>query len=327
MRISNIIGSVILAISIVASPTYAKGGSSSSSSSSSSRSFSSGSSSFSKPSNSFSSSSSSGFSKPSQSTPSVAATPNVGSGFSKPSPIVTTPSSTGISKPNSSVESNQSRPTGALAAANNKAVSATTLNAYQAERSSARTPPAPIPTAQVKNDPVFASARSSYGGNPDVYYNRRTVVYSSYRSNHPDVFIISGGMHPYYGIYDTGFLTGMWMGYVGSSMIHNAMWMYGQQSQPWYPAYRADLEQQAQTNADLRVKMQQMDAEIATLKSQGIQPQQMNNLPQGVDPSMAIAPEAVMADAPEKNGGFPWLYAMGGVVAGAGIVLLLIILL
>jgi hypothetical protein len=314
MHISKIISSAILAISITVAPTYAKSGSVSSSSSSHSSS-----SSFSKPSSSYSSSSSSGFSKPSSS--------------ASPAPVASAPSTSGFSKPSASPApvvtaqpTVQSRPTGALAAANNKAVSANTLNAYQAERASARTPPQPIPAAQVRGNPVFTSARSSYGGNPDVYYSRRTVVYSSYRSTHPDVFIISGGMHPFYGIYDTGFLTGMWMGYLGESMAHNAMWMYGQQNQPWYPAYRADLEQQAQNNADLRAKMQQMDAEIAQLKAQGVQPPQVTNLPQGVDPSMAIAPEAVMADAPDQQH-FPWLYAIGGVVVGAvGLAVLLLII-
>ena len=177
----------------------------------------------------------------------------------------------------------------------------------------------PVASTQVRSSPVYSSASRAWGGNADTYYSRRTVVYSSYRSSHPDVFIITHNMRPNYGIYDSGFLTGMMFGYIGSSMIHNASWMYAQQSQPWYPAYRADLERQAVDNAELRAKMYAMDAEIAKLKAQGVQPQTTNSLPQGVDPAMAIAPEAVMADAPEKPS-YTWLWIILAAIGGGVVV-------
>ena len=346
MRVGNKIVGLFAASAIILSsiviPTAANGSSTPSSShsfSSPSRpSTSSSSSGFSKPSApsvaSTPSSSGGGFSKPTTSAPPVASTPPAPSsnGFSKPTPApsapVASPSNNGFSKPNSAPVSTAGNttapprpaaPASAMATANNKAVSSSTLSAYQAERSQARQPPMPVASTQVRSSPVYSSASRAWGGNADTYYSRRTVVYSSYRSSHPDVFIITHNMRPNYGIYDSGFLTGMMFGYIGSSMIHNASWMYAQQSQPWYPAYRADLERQAVDNAELRAKMYAMDAEIAKLKAQGVQPQTTNSLPQGVDPAMAIAPEAVMADAPEKPS-YTWLWIILAAIGGGVVV-------
>jgi hypothetical protein len=202
-----------------------------------------------------------------------------------------------------------------MAQAQQRQVSSNSLSAYQAERANARTPPSPVSTQQVRSDPVYNSARNSFGGNTDRYFSQRTTVVNNYRSSHPDVYVINAGIRPNYGIYDSGFLTGMMMGYVGGSIIHNATWMYAQQHQPWYPSYRADLERQAVDNAELRGRITQMDAEINRLRTQGVQPTATTSLPQGVDPALAIAPEAVIADSPEKNS-HTWLWIMLGIIGG-----------
>jgi hypothetical protein len=173
---------------------------------------------------------------------------------------------------------------------------------------------------------VYTSARSSFGGNPNTYYERRTVVYNNYRSNHPDVFIINNNLRPNYGIFDSGFLTGMVMGYVGASMVSNATWMLAHQHQPWYNGYYGDLQRQAQTNAELRARLATLEAEMAAQRARGVtvSPTTMA-LPDGVDPAMAIAPEAVNADADatpiassHENNGVGWgsilLMLLGGVI-------------
>jgi hypothetical protein len=177
----------------------------------------------------------------------------------------------------------------------------------------------PVASNQVHGNPVYNNASTAWGGNADGYYSRRTVAYGNYRASHPDVSAVTNNMRPNYGIYDSGFLTGMMLGYMGSSMIHNASWMYAQHNQPWYPAYRADLERQAVDNAELRAKMNAMDAEIAKLKAQGAQPQTANSLPPGVDPAMAIAPEAVWADAPDDPS-YTWLWIVLAAIAGGSLV-------
>ena len=193
------------------------------------------------------------------------------------------------------------------------------MQAYQAERQAAKQPPMPVP----KNDPVYNNVKSSFGGNVDTYYQRRTVVYHTYTTSHPDIIYINSYMHPNYGVYDSGFLTGMFMGYVGASLTQNAMWMMSQQNQPWYSSYRADLDRQALQNAELRHHMAEMDAEIAKLRAQNTQVS-VNTLPPGVDASLAIAPEAVIDNQPDNTTHYIWLWAFGIVlVTGLGVFFLL----
>ena len=206
-------------------------------------------------------------------------------------------------------------------------MSSNSLNAYQAERSGSTRPPQPVAAAAVRGNPTYTNASRAWGGNVDTYYSRRTTVITTYHSSYPGVFVVSRGLYPNYGIYDSGFLTGMFMGYMGASMIHNASWLASQQSQPWYPNYRADLERQAQTNAELRDKIATMDAEIARQRASG-NVAHPGTLPQGVDPAFAMAPEAVIAAAPDRSTGNPtwvWLLVVMGASIGGGLVVFLLI--
>jgi len=292
---------VALAASLSVIPTISQGASPPSSySGRSSSSYSSGSSSYSKPgmpaprSESVSPSSSSGYSKPMG----MPTSPVPPQSFSKPGG----PSSTSVASPS---------PNSSLSGASNRSNSTNAAATYN----STRTPPV-INQAQVRQDPVYRSATSAWGGDTRRYTAQRTVVVTSYRSSHPDIYIMTGNMYPHYGMYDSSFLTGMVMGYVGMSIAQNSMWMYAQQSQPWYPSYRADLEVQAQNNVDLRNKLAAMDAEIAQLKANGQAPV-ANGLPQGVDPALAMAPEAVL-DQPSS--GIPWYWFLLGVLLAGGII-------
>jgi len=216
------------------------------------------------------------------------------------------------------------QPQGAMAQAQARNMSASSLQAYQAERSRAQQPPTPVTPQQVLKDPVYANARTSFGGNPDRYWSQRTNTINNYRTAHPEVFTYSQNMRPNYGIFDSSFLTGMMVGAIGTGLHDRATWMASQQHQPWYPQYRADLEQQAKDNAELRARLDEMDREINIIRAQNKVPQQPQNLPQGVDPTMAISPEAVNADAASKinrGSGYIWAWIIIGLgITGAVIV-------
>jgi hypothetical protein len=300
---------------------FAGGGSNSSSSSSSSSkssTSSSGSNGYSKPSSS-PSSSSQGYTKPSTA---PSSSPSSSSqGYTKPS---TAPSSSPSSSsqeytkpstaPNSAnnTPSTPKTPSTALGAASNKNLSADSLKAYQAERNSAAKPPQPINKTDTVNNP----ARSTYK-NADQYMNKRTTVINNYHTNNPNVTSINRGMSPNYGMYDSNFLTGMVMGYLGTSMLQNSMWMYSHMNEPWYKSYRADLDTQAANNAELKAKIAAMDAEVAKLKEQNTQPHEKNIIPKEIDPALAIAPEAMILDD-EHNNGISWWYAPLFFLVGVG---------
>lgn len=272
------------------------GGSKSSGSSSSSSSKSSGGS-YSKPS-SGSSSSGSGYNKPSNSgSHNSSNTPS--SGYSKPSTVQHNTTDTHApSKPSAATNS-------ILGSAGNKNLSADSLKAYQAERSTATKPPQPINKSDAVNNP----ARDTYK-NTDTYMSNRGTVVKNYHNTNPNITGHTAGLHPNYGIWDSSFLTGMIMGYLGTSLLHNSMWMYSHMNEPWYKNYRADLETQAANNAELRSKLTAMDAEIAKLKAENATPHKPNVIPTGIDPALAIAPEAMII-ADDKHDGMSWWWALG----------------
>lgn len=204
----------------------------------------------------------------------------------------------------------------AVTNAQQRSMSTDSYRAYQAERAAAQRPPTPVSTNEVRRDPVFTSARTTYGGDTDRYMRERQTNYSAYRRDNPQVFVITQDMRPNYGMYDSGFLTGMMLGSIGQQ-AQNAAWLAAQQNQPWYPAYRADLERQARDNAELRSRMAAMDAEMATLRQNG-QVRPVTSLPAGIDASVALAPEAVIADSSGSGWGFwTWFFMIGFIMLAA----------
>jgi len=259
---------------------------------------------YSKPSLAAPAASSQTYSKPATSAPSV---PNASSQtYSKPTvaPAVTptTPPASTYSKPgvvsnpqstsNSVAPPSLPKPNSALGVAANKQISSSSLQAYQAERASAKMPPTPLKASEIKSDPGLAAARRQYS-NTDQYMAQRATNITIYRNSHPDVFIYTHNMYPYYGTYDSSFLVGMMFGYVGSS-VANANWLYMHQNDPWYYQWHADMQRQAQNDAAMQAKLAQMDMQLADLKAQNAHPT-VSALPEGVNPSIAIAPEAMLA--------------------------------
>jgi len=199
----------------------------------------------------------------------------------------------------------------ALAASSNKTMSAQSLAAYQAERSQAQHPPTKVEPSEAKNNP----AQNQYRGNMDRYMTSRTTIVNNYRTTYPQVYSYSYGLHPNYGMYDSSFLTGMVIGAFGGALIDRATWMYSHQHDPWYRNYRADLDAQAVNNADLRLKLAEMDARIAQLNAQKAAPLAPTALPQGIDSSFAVAPEGMMAND-ESGHSFVWFLVGGFILAG-----------
>ena len=224
-------------------------------------------------------------------TPAPVASPANSFGYSKPTAA---PTPVASSTPQTYKPTTVYNPSTALGASSSKVMSGDALKKYQAERLAAKTPPQPVDIGSVRRDPGFASAASRYGS-VDSYMTARGNSMVIYRNAHPDVYVYTRNIYPNYGAYDSSFLVGMMLGYVGSEAA-NAQWMYAHQYDPWYAQWHADMMRQAQDNADLHAKLLAQDAELARLKASGAQPTSQA-LPAGVDPSLAIAPEAMIANA------------------------------
>lgn len=327
----------LVAATMLSTSAISAGSSSSSSGGSrgGSSSYSSGGSSYSRPPPSAPSTSTSPstYSKPTATTPSVATTPSTpstptpsasggGAGYGRPAAVGAAVGAAGVATTATATPSKPATPPpSAINSAAQRTMSANSLSAYQAERRNASTPPRPIDTASIKNDAGFSSARSSFRSTDD-YMTRRSSEINIYRDRNPNIYVINHGLSPNYGVYDSGFLTGMMLGAVGNAAA-NSMWMYSHYNDPWYRDWRRDLDRKAVDDAELRTKLAAMDAQIAELKAKNVAVPSTVPLPPGVSPALAIAPEAMIASADTGYGFWAWFWIYFGIVVLVALVLIL----
>lgn len=216
-------------------------------------------------------------------------------------------------------------PSTLLSTSSAKRTSSSTLDQYRAERAKAKTPPTPVDVTATRNDSTFTRAKSQYRS-VDDYWTRRREDSTRYYNSHPDTVFYTRNLAPNYGQYDSGFLTGLLLGHFGSSASSNAAWMYAHQTDSWYPQWRADMDRQAAQNEKLKAKLDEMDAEVRKLKAQGVQPNPNAELPADVPSSLAIAPEAMIADdvtdnTEQSSDGPGFLHYFLNVLIGLGLII------
>ena len=253
-----------------------------------------------------------GVSKPGQQ-PATNPQPTAGLGASKPG---TQPAAAVNTPP----QSGPRPPPGILATASTKQMSAQSLRQLDADKARANAPAQPVNVAAARQDPVFAQARSSYGGDTSRYYSDRTAAMGGWRTSH---VIYVHDMRPNYGIYDVLFLATL-------MEASNANWAYSHHNDPWYSDWHADQMRQAANNEQLRAQMAQMDAKIAELERDKAPVMAPGALPPGVSPAIAIAPETMSADefaGAGKASFWTFGHVMLMILAVGGISIVLVLLL
>ena len=234
------------------------------------------------------------------------------SGVSRPGPA---PSAVPPAQPRPSTTAGISRPVGpgpatapasAIDTSVNRNMSRNALAQYEADRNRAARPATPVDTAAAQNNPAFSQAGRSYG-NMDNYYAERNRSRQDWGT--PPQIIVQQ-MHPNYGVWDVMFLT-MLMSNINRPGYSE--WAAAHRDDPDYRAWRRDADRLAEDNADMRRQLSEMDAKMkdAVPSSSAMQ------LPPGVSPAAAIAPEAMMnnpfmqqqasAPAPQKGSGMTWV--------------------
>jgi len=167
--------------------------------------------------------------------------------------------------------------------------------------SSLGTVPAPQPTRTWDNYRDYRDYRDNYysgrGWNPPGY---------AYRS------------FPSFGLWDAMFLWFMLRQASGPSF------MYNHQSDPGVQAFRQEADKLAASNADLKKQLTDLDAKVDQMKKNGV-PVDPKQLPEGVDPAVALAAEKVVKENPavKSSGGGTWLWIAGAGLAVAVVFLLL----
>jgi hypothetical protein len=176
-----------------------------------------------------------------------------------------------------------------------RAFSAAALQRFDAEKARSGQPAAPVDPAAARKDQAYASAASGWRSNPDSYLRDRAQAMPRWQASNPGITVIVHEIQPHYGVYDSLFLTAMFMN--ASSNASYANWLYSHQGDPWYQQAHDDMVRQAHQNADLRAQLAQADDRVALLRAQNAQAMPSAALPQGVDQSVAFAPEVVQADS------------------------------
>jgi hypothetical protein len=120
---------------------------------------------------------------------------------------------------------------------------------------------------------------------------------------------------PRFGIWDGLFL---WFMLDTLTRPGHADFFHNHQNDPGYREWRAQAEQQAQDNAELRAKLDQLDRQVETRQGQ---PRDPNYLPPDISRDVALAPEAAAAPAADGaegkdegglSGGILFVVVIGG---------------
>jgi hypothetical protein len=79
-------------------------------------------------------------------------------------------------------------------------------------------------------------------------------------------------------------------------------WAYSHWNDPGVQAWREDMSRQAQNDAELRAKLDTLNAKVTELQAQKAPVTEA--LPEGIDPSLVVAPRTVMLAT--ASSGFNW---------------------
>ena len=130
-----------------------------------------------------------------------------------------------------------------------------------------------------------SSGMGSYS--PETRYTRRVTIYQRYNYS-PPAYVVH--FAPSYGIWDSPFLMMMLLNMGTHEMYYHHM------DDPGMQAWRRDVERQAQDNAELRAKVNQLDQEVAQMKAQGVR-RDPNYVPPGMDKDVMLSDRVL----PQQN--------------------------
>jgi hypothetical protein len=236
------------------------------------------------------------FSKPTLSPSSLNTSKVAGSSFSKPG------SATTVVKPNVA-------PSAGLAAIVTRSQSKSSLAAFTTEQNRYKSPPfhSYSSITSARSSPMWQTYGRNYRTSDDYWAAR-----NRFAATQPPLpsYVVNGP--PSYGGIAAAFLGGMLLEHITNPSY--AEYAYSMQGNPGFDQWRSDMNQQAQTNADLKAQLASMDQQVSQLQAHNAA--KNTALPQGVDPAYAIAPStALMATSHSGIGFFGWL----------GIILLIVI--
>ena len=266
-----------------------------------------------------SNSSSSGVNKPPSSTFGVnkpitpaAAPPPSTFGVNKPiTPASTPPSSAfGVSKPITPAATSPSPKNDAVSTAAAKVQSKSAFASFQAEQNKQYAkPPTPVNLQQAKSNPTFTNVERNYQTNGRFDRQRYLSDYNTARSNitviNPTRYVYINAGPPNYGSWSAVTFWAL----LGTSMAisdANAAWAMQHRNDAAYQQWYANAQIQAQKDADLKAQLAALDAKVSMMQANNVKIT-APALPEGISQTVAIAPQAVLADNPDDDDGLSFM--------------------
>ncbi len=221
------------------------------------------------------------------------------SGYAKPGASRSAPQSSqarqsqGYSKPKQSGSgfSKPSRYSKAQADSMRKQKAGQSLNAYKSENAKYRkTPPPPPSATKYKNNPVFNKAKNYGRFDYNTHYGRRDSYYRGMGWRAPSY---AYGGFPRFGMWDALF---WWMILDNVMTPGYARAAYDHGNDPGYQEWRAEADKLAQDNAELKAKLDELDAKTSDMTG----PRDPGYLPPGVPAEVALAGDVLAQKDTER---------------------------
>lgn len=169
------------------------------------------------------------------------------------------------------------------------------------------------PSAAPKADSATASAyRREIPSGQDPYAARNVFYERQHWSPPPYMYQSS----PSFGIFDAMML---WFILDHLTEPRYAQMAYHMSDDPGFRQWREEAGRLSGENAELRQKVEQLDARMKEYEGQGVK-KEPGFVPEGVSPAVVVAPEAVAAPADGSSGAWRWL-ALAALLATALIVI------
>jgi hypothetical protein len=150
----------------------------------------------------------------------------------------------------------------------------------------------PVNPGQVStNRPILNQNRTfgsyqEYNGYRDNYYSGRGWYAPSW----------SYQSYPRFGIWDA-----MFMWFMLSNLTSGPSFFYNHQNDPGVQAFQQEAATLAQSNADLKKQLDEVNAKLDDMKKNGV-PADPNSMPKDVDPNVALAQPKIEETKAEEPG-------------------------
>ena len=182
--------------------------------------------------------------------------------------------------------------------------SSSALDSYRAQQDNAQRQRAYAPTSRAAPDPYVAQPRQ-YGAAraPD-----RSGWFNDRGYSAPPQGYFGGNRS--FGAWN-GFFLGMLLSNLGRS--GSADFFHNNQNDAGYRQWRAEADQQARDNVDLRQKLDELDSQLA---QRADEPRTPGALPSDIPPEVAVAPPTRTPSLSSEAGGSVWVWVV--LLAGGG---------